>query len=138
MGKMLNKVRGPVMISGYCVMAFLFLTNSACFAQEKPLQTEHSQHCHPAVLLTRANGPRVVYPSDLQQKRIQGEVVVNCDIMENGQTDHCQVVSSSGEKAFEVSALNYVRELVYQSATCNDKPVIEHRHSYKIKFSQED
>lgn len=83
------------------------------------------------------NDLQLVYPADLLEQGIGGDVLLSCNVDEQGKTSACKVLSSSGQKEFEESALHYVQTARYRPRMCHGIAVKEYGHTYKIGFALE-
>lgn len=89
---------------------------------------DHSAGANPV------NGARPEYPADAQEENREGKVVASCDILTNGHTANCRIISSQGGHDFIESALEFLARARYQPAVINGEPVMEHDHRLTIDF----
>ena len=74
----------------------------------------------------------LVYPKQLQTKKISGSADVECRVLATGRTADCRVTQASNP-AFAAPALDYVSGAVYAPAIRNGVPV-ETRYQWTISF----
>ncbi|QDH16718.1 energy transducer TonB [Swingsia samuiensis] len=98
-------------------------------APPAPSVPDHSAGAHPI------NGAKPDYPEEAQEESREGKVTASCDILPNGRTANCSIVSSSGGPEFSDSALEFLHRARYQPAVQNGVPVIEHHHILHVDFT---
>ncbi|MFT8952629.1 MAG: energy transducer TonB, partial [Gluconobacter sp.] len=84
------------------------------------------------------NGAKPEYPEEAQEENREGKVTASCDILPNGHTANCAIVSSTGGHEFVESALDFLRRARYQPAVVNGAPVTEHHHILHVDFTMGD
>jgi len=87
--------------------------------------------------LERRSGPALSYPSEMRTSRRPGWADIQCDIDLAGRADGCSVLHSSAP-AFAQSALAYVAEGLYNTATAKTPNVLHLRHRFHIEFHPDD
>jgi Gram-negative bacterial TonB protein C-terminal len=84
-------------------------------------------------ILERRSGPALIYPAEMRALGRGGWADIQCDIDETGRTSGCAVLYRS-DAAFAGSALAYVGDGTYKTATTKEPNVIYVRHRFHVEF----
>ncbi|MDI2112048.1 energy transducer TonB [Commensalibacter nepenthis] len=80
------------------------------------------------------NGVQLEYPKDMLDARKQGRVILFCDVEVTGKPVDCEITQTSGHKAFDVAALRYMMQALFDPAMEEGVPVREYKHRYVVDF----
>lgn len=118
-GEIMKKIFFPILI------LFLF---SACSSK---LEKTPATGFEPPTLLKQ---PRLYYPKIAQENAIWGSIKLILSINKNGIVDNVYLVKSSGHSLLDSAAINYCKNLLFNPAKRNGRPV-NSRIEWVIKFN---
>lgn len=82
---------------------------------------------------TQLNHPRLLYPKVAQENSNTGNAKVVFDVSNSGKVTNATIMQSSGSKILDNSAVEYCKNLVFDPAKINGRP-IKVRMSMEVKF----
>ena len=116
------------------LLPLLFILLSACQSQSvfvHPAQTGENEY-----KIVKVYPP--VFPEDLRRQNIEGWVIVEFSLNEQGLVDKAEVIDELPTDVFSEEALKSVRKTVYRAATKNGQPIrtdgIQTKVSFKLTY----
>jgi protein TonB len=82
-------------------------------------------------LPVQVHNPPPEYPLAARRRRLEGAVVVEVEVLENGRAGEARIVDGDPDSAFAGSALRAVRDWTFQPATRGGRPV---RSVERVRF----